>query len=327
MSERDVDLAHLPRGQKGLRELVAKVSRVHDTSERNFFEVKSDVDLTTKVGRAKLAKFVLGAANRDPAMAARRFDGHALLILGVESGDFQGIPPFEAHEVQGDVAKFTGVLGPEWDFDQLVAADGRSVFVAYVMPPDPAKQPWVCQADFTDEKMTSGGIYLRADGETRPARAAEVEAMLARRAAATVPQADIEVAVQGKAHRYNYDQHVVDDYIARVRDDLLAALPKPKSPMDAMNPVSPALELMVGLAESKALGWGMTKPEDRTEQQYRAQIDAWATAVREQLPAVVEEAVASALPGVTLRIRRTAGTSLNRSSIYTSRAKSKAWIR
>lgn len=311
MSDRDVDLAHLPRGQLALREFVSKTSQVADTTERDFFEVKSSVDLTTKPGRAKLAKFILGAANRDPATAARRFDGHALLILGIKHGELYGIPPFEAHEVQAEVQRFTGIPGPAWDFDYLPTDEGRSVIVVMVMPPEPNKQPWVCQAENPQEKMRDGDIFLRADGQTRTAKGVEVHAMLARQRVAAVPNVDLEVLVAGTARSYCYDERVVEEYIEDARAKLLAALPKLPTPVNPSKNttanLSPAFQALINNAESAALGWGTTKPENRTQKQYRAEIDAWADEVRAAIPELLDGALGYAWKGCAIRVQSNAG--------------------
>jgi hypothetical protein len=64
--------------------------RVHKTrcgygwsAERHFIESKSDIDPTNKEGAAKVATFILGAANRDPERAKKYLEGHAVMILGV----------------------------------------------------------------------------------------------------------------------------------------------------------------------------------------------------------------------------------------------------
>ncbi|MEU4361983.1 hypothetical protein [Promicromonospora sp. NPDC023987] len=44
--------------------------RERDVSLRTYLEAKSDLDLSSKLGVAKVAKFLLGAANRQPAEAA-----------------------------------------------------------------------------------------------------------------------------------------------------------------------------------------------------------------------------------------------------------------
>lgn len=78
-----LDLSKLPSGDGRWAEFVRQVGKVDDREERYFLELKSAVDLNAEAGRAKVAKFILGAANRFPEQAARRFDGHALMVLGV----------------------------------------------------------------------------------------------------------------------------------------------------------------------------------------------------------------------------------------------------
>ena len=78
----DVDLSRLPTGLLSWGSLVEYAGTFDDRVERYFLEVKSSVDLNTNSGRAKVAKFILGAANRDSARAATRFGGHAVLLLG-----------------------------------------------------------------------------------------------------------------------------------------------------------------------------------------------------------------------------------------------------
>jgi hypothetical protein len=68
------------------------LSEVDDRVERYFLELKSDVDLSKSPGQAKVAKFILGAANRARDVAARRFEAHALFVLGVAKGSTEGIP-------------------------------------------------------------------------------------------------------------------------------------------------------------------------------------------------------------------------------------------
>ena len=72
-----VDLSRLPTGEMGWLRLINYVLESDDRVERYFLEVKSEVDLSSKRDQAKIAKYILGAANRDPRQAQRRFDGHA----------------------------------------------------------------------------------------------------------------------------------------------------------------------------------------------------------------------------------------------------------
>lgn len=96
------------------------------------------MDLTTKRGRHKVSKFILGAANRDPVKAAKRFSGHAVVLLGIGGGTVTGIPPFEAQDLEREVRKFTGADRPGWDYEH-VPVDADHDVIAIVV--DPAHRP------------------------------------------------------------------------------------------------------------------------------------------------------------------------------------------
>ena len=163
-------------GEMSWAALVAYAAASDDRIERYFLEVKSDVDLNTKAGRAKVAKFILGAANRDPGQVARRFGGHAVMLLGVGSGTTHGIAAFEAQDLARDVARWVGVDGPTWDFERIRAGSQLDVIAVVVDPP--TGDVWTCRAD--GDGLANGDIYVRADGNTRKATGDEVRAMVSR---------------------------------------------------------------------------------------------------------------------------------------------------
>lgn len=277
-------------------------------SERDFFEVKGDVDLNGTAARAKLAKFILGAANREPERAGRRFEGHALLILGVDTdGVMVGIPRFEAHQVEETIQKYIGVRGPAWDFVSLRVDDGRSVVVVLALPPEPDKQPWLCYRDHGPEKLANGAIYLRADGQTRPARAPEIEAMLERRAASTEQCAEISVELTGIARHYQYDEQVVEKHIEEVRKRLMDAITQPRGFGASPGPAS--LQQAIGDANAARTTniLGSATPEDRSKEQYIAEIAAWADRFRRYIPTLLDEIAAYSWQGSTLRVSNDAG--------------------
>lgn len=81
-----LDVSKKLDGNRAMQAVVGVAVEVGDAIESNALEIKRDVDPTTKAGAAKIAKFVLGAANRLPAEAAQRFEGYAYLFLGVDKG-------------------------------------------------------------------------------------------------------------------------------------------------------------------------------------------------------------------------------------------------
>jgi hypothetical protein len=304
----DIDFAHLPSGQLAWRALVEQISKIGPRSERHFCEIKSEIDLGTNEGRAKVTKFILGAANRDPEKAAARFDGRALMFLGIGEGTTPGIPSFEALELQRYVHKFTGNPGPEWDFERIEVGDNKAIIVIIVGPPDPARQPWVCESQGL-EKLDNGRVYIRGDGDTRGATADELNAMLARRAAAAAPQVDLSLEVVGTVRSYVWDEAVLDEWLRRKRQWLLDALPKPKTSMSSGPLANVAAAYLAASAASSFLGGAMS--DKRSKDDYVAEIDAWEAAVRQELPTLLDEVAGFGWDGVVIRVRNNTDTYLD----------------
>lgn len=172
----DMDLDRLPNGVRGWGAFVRWAADGDDRLERYFLELKSEVDLNTQHGRHKVAKFILGAANRNAAHAARRLGGHAVMLLGVGDGRTTGIRGFEAKDLEREVRKFAGADGPGWDYERIPVNGDRDVIAIIVDPP--TGRVWPCQAD--GEGLKNGDVYLRGDGDTRKATGAELTAMLTR---------------------------------------------------------------------------------------------------------------------------------------------------
>lgn len=138
--------------------LIDYVLRADDRVERYFLEVKSKIDLNSKRDQTKVAKYILGAANRDPIQAGRRFGGHALMFLGAGDGQVVGVPPFEAKDLALTVQRLMGVDGPRWDFERI-SVNGNDVIIIVVDPP--TGDVWTP----TDGVIPLTGVHTR--GNTR----------------------------------------------------------------------------------------------------------------------------------------------------------------
>ncbi|MCP2030729.1 hypothetical protein L1277_000793 [Okibacterium sp. HSC-33S16] len=55
-------------------------------------ELKGPTDLVSKTSRQKVAKFILGAANRMPTRAADAFEGYGVMIVGITKNGVEGVP-------------------------------------------------------------------------------------------------------------------------------------------------------------------------------------------------------------------------------------------
>ena len=142
----EIDTGRAPKGELAARALVEQVMASDDRVERHYLEVKSTLDLHTKRDQAKLAKFILGAANRMPDLAAAAFEGHGVIVVGVSMGRMPGVPPIEASEIQKAVLPFIGADGPRYDLVRVPCEQtDNEVLVVIVDPPRWGQEPFVCR--------------------------------------------------------------------------------------------------------------------------------------------------------------------------------------
>lgn len=286
----EIDLVRVPQGELAARALVEALARTDDRAERHFLEVKSFIDLTSKEGLAKVAKFILGAANRMPDVAARYFEGHAVMVLGVGAGSTPGIESVEALDIERRVRPYLSVNGPRWDLQRVPVDEGREVLLILVDPPRMGQPPFPCFKD--GPGLHNGQIIVRADGETRQATGEEV-LQLHQRGMRERPEVDLAVAVEGTAVAYSCDESVLEDHIERESARLIAAL----RTGGRGNPFGiSTVALMAGMGQ---------REEDRTEDEYRHEVKTWAAACRTRwaaaLDAVAAELTAPATMAVTNR--------------------------
>jgi hypothetical protein len=103
----------------------------------------------------------------------------------------------------------------------------NSVLAILVDPPQDGQDAFVCRKD--GEGCASSRIYIRADGETREARAHEVDQLLERGKRSTVAEIGFDVEVLGYANPLELDeQRTLEAYIISTVQGLLRALPQPE---------------------------------------------------------------------------------------------------
>lgn len=202
----DTDFA--PTGEARLRKILDAVVAEGDTAEYLGLEAKSDIDPSKKgVGVAKIAKFILGMANRLPEVAATQFKGYGVMVIGAEKGQALGIPKgVESHELGDRLRSYLGPDGPTWDLARLAVSDEREVLFVLVEPPRHGQSMFPCHKDFQpadranskDAGLADGSIYVRDKSQTRQAKAVEIKALLARSEQAE-PQVTVSVVVKGRA--------------------------------------------------------------------------------------------------------------------------------
>lgn len=307
-----LDLSRAPRGELVAAQLVAAVAVAGDLAERHYLELKGPSDLQSKVSKQKVAKFILGAANRMPERAAEAFEGYGVMIVGITKDGAVGVPPIEMLSLAQVIQPFLGAIGPRWDIVRIpVENSTNQVIVILVDPPEMGQSPYVCRA--SGESLVDGRIYYRADGETREPTSDELDQLMARGAAMPQLPVELEVRVTGKVMPVAVEsERTLEEFIAMTRTELLDAIPATKAePEPEQTSATPAgVEnaragtiadaiareanrpwLSTSLAASApSLGvlLGAEVPEKRTEEKYRAEIDNWEQRFRDAWPDAVD---------------------------------------
>lgn len=176
-----MDMTRRPGRESWRRELIDACMTDGDLHERDYLEVKSQIDLSQKTEVYKIAKFVLGAANRAPQTANRHFGGSAVMVLGVQQGSTPGIAPIEALQLHQYVDPYLGDSGPTWDLEWQRIGEARVLFI-FVDPVGPGVGAYPCwkQLDKLNGKgllMATGAVYVRGDGETTTASPQDILAL------------------------------------------------------------------------------------------------------------------------------------------------------
>lgn len=308
-----IDLTRAPRGELAAAQLVTAVGDTGDLAERHYLELKGPPDLATKVNKAKVAKFILGAANRLPDRAAEAFEGYGVMIVGITNQGIEGVPPIEMLALSQVIQPFLGAAGPHWDVVRVpVEGSTNQVLVILVDPPKVGQPPFICRSN--GEGLQNGRIYYRGDGETREANADELDLLMVRGASRPPAPVELDVAVVGAVVPLIVDERTVDDLVTNARQRLLAALPKPErmqSPAtgfamgssdglrvstEASSASSRLPADQISAANPLAAFTSNVEPERRSEDEYRAEIDSWEERFRAAWAKAVELFAVHALP-------------------------------
>ncbi|MEU4820348.1 hypothetical protein AB0H37_00595 [Actinomadura sp. NPDC023710] len=219
-SERSaLDTRMVPLGERALRSILGHVIAVGDEAETTYLEVKSGLDVKSKIGIAKVAKFLLGAANRRPQEAARHFHGYAVLVIGAEKGKASGVARgAEAHELEDRLRPYLGPQFPAFEFGRIGVGADKEVLFVIAQPPQEGQMIFPCHKNFQGEdrrdNLEDGAIYVRGSSNTRPARSGEVLGLVERARGGGKPPIDLEVEVLGSISRI----YRVEEILKSMRD-------------------------------------------------------------------------------------------------------------
>lgn len=301
-----VDTTRAPKGELAATALVEAVVANDDRVERHFLEIKGHLDLTTRKHQAKLAKFILGAANRMPDQANRAFEGFGVMVIGASDGQMPGIPPIEALDIERAVRPFLGAEGPRYDFVRVPCEGSENeVLVLLVDPPEMGQAPFLCRKS-GDGGLRDGAIFVRADGETREANSGELQQLLERGMAST-PSVNFGVGIVGVVHPVTIDQdEILEEYISRTLAELVAPLRKEKPSVTAEKAVGGSFDEAISqqirsISNAYTLRSSLMM-DNRSEAEFLESIDDWADRTREAWPDAVLRLIGAATP-VEIEVR------------------------
>ena len=221
------DTDTIPLGERSWHAILQHVMKVGDEAETSYLETKSTLDITTTRGKAhankqavaKIAKFLLGAANRLPKDASRHFQGHAVLVIGAEKGQTLGVPRgIELHDLENSLRPYLGPKFPNFELGRITLSDEREVLLVIAPPPKDGEQIYPCCKNYQPEErrdnLRDGAIYVRGSSNTREARHEEVLALVERSRSRKKSPIELEVSLDGPIYRVVE----IDDTLNRLYD-------------------------------------------------------------------------------------------------------------
>ncbi len=303
------DAGRLPTGDQGWAELLGYAMALGDLAEAPWLELKSRLPLD-KSGRkragALLAREILGFGNRMPDEAERYLGGHAVILVGGGEGQVEGVEPIDGAELRPHIVRFLDTDGPGWDFRYFLH-DGATVLAIIVDPPRWGTDAYLCQAQYTPGDGTSltlrdGDIFVRHGASVRPANSADIR-KLRSRAGRYFGALDFAPGLSLGFDRVDVDS--VEDWYQRwvrqIVKERLDGLPSPPPPPPS------TLELQgIGAIGSNVADWAMGTMranvsrsvlsgltyEERTEDEFRQEVQAWRSACDAAAPDVCLEFIA-----------------------------------
>jgi hypothetical protein len=285
-----MDTNNLPLGELAQQRILDHVIAVGDEAETSYLEIKGSLDLTKGTSVAKVAKFLLGAANRLPQEAARYFHGYAVLVIGAQKGRAVGIPRgVEAHELEDRLRPYLGPQFPMFDLGRTSVDHDHEVLFIFAQPPQDGQTIFPCCKDFQGEdrqdNLSDGAIYVRGTSNTRPARSGDVSRLVERARGRKRP-IELEVEVLGSVARVGRVTEVLEQ-LYKFEEEQFSATPDPVRNTSLLNITPPSI---FGTPEP-------TSAEDRA-----ARLESWRREKEANIARGREHFLGVALPGAGIRI-------------------------
>lgn len=175
-----VDASRALRSPHELTALVEAVLNASMNDESDWIEWKSRLDLREKDSQGKIARHVLGIANRRPEHASRYARGCGYIAVGVEPGNCAGVAEIDPAILGDGLQQYLGSEGPGWGL-HYVSRNRTPVLMVTVEPPRIGDRIFTLQKQFA--KYTAGTVFVRKPGRTVQAGPSDIRILEERFAA------------------------------------------------------------------------------------------------------------------------------------------------
>ncbi len=191
----NIDPAHPIRRPADQRRLIEAVRDALAEDEGNWIEWKSTLPLSEPAGRFKVAKNILGMANRHPDQAARFCAGLGYVIVGAQPGKIPGVAQLDPAKLDDSLRPYLGLNGPEWSPTWISFAETNVLILTVEAPRwgDPIHLLRKSYQPETGKGADNGAIFVRRKGSTTVADADEIDMLQDR--ARRRPDADLSVSL------------------------------------------------------------------------------------------------------------------------------------
>lgn len=278
----DIDTRNPLRRPGELTELVRAIMGANPNDESNWLEWKGSLDLTSAAGRLHIAKGVLGLANRMPGPAVSNCGGVGYVVIGCEPGSLAGVAPIDPAQLDDGLSPYLGgVRGPVWGAT-YVEVDDCSVAVVTVEPPAEGDRIFTLRKAY--DKYSTGTVFVRRNGKTAPADDHEMDLLQTRLRIPSRDALEVDVSVVGDVPLSWFDPSTVKSAIQSWAESRRSTLVAEAERVErgrtgqgtaARVPVTGFQQLAASLERLGRLPNPLVKPDERTLEDYTAEVEAW----------------------------------------------------
>lgn len=262
------------------------IEQANPGDETDWLEWKTFESLD-RLAQIAVAKWIIAAANRDPASATDQAEGYAYMAIGIEPGNVVGVAGFDQAKLQ-TIENIVGGQNRSWKVHRTTY-QSKDVVIFEVAPPRPGDPPAYArsstEASGQDRngrpisyKVRSGEVYLRKGTRTEPADAAQMEELLRRyREETHKMRVDVQPALENALSPIEWpSQSDFADLVTARRTELMGPL---------------AIQRVIGHKRMGELKEGSVYPysimyisKKRTSEEYAAEVEEYIQEYTRLLP-------------------------------------------